>query len=236
MTDEVGTKAEGAGGTVTEDKIKVKGSEFKTFRNIPELAKLPTQARLITVTRNKKNKDGVKEKVVCDEIIVYTISKGFNDWLSQVTPDEFKTFWKDETARKKIKERLRHPGGFHEWMMVCRANVFIGWGVGGNINIKGYKTLTVDVCFNFLKDYIIKDDKNNKYPHCSSKSKSNTGTTTAHVDILKIIEKSEKVGDYKKYREDLKSWASGDLECVAEHNMRTKLDGGVSKLPEQLKI
>lgn len=242
MVDE--TKTDTGGTTpiveVNKDKIEVKGTEFKKFENKPELAKSITQARLITVTKSKKNKDGVKEKVVCNEIVVYTISKGFNDWLSKVNPDEFKTFWDDETARKKIKERLRYPGGFHEWMMVARTNIFIGWGVAENINKDGYKTKTEEVCFNFLEDYIIKGnneyDINNKYPHCSSDAPSNTGTTTAHIDILKIIEKTKEDGKYIKYRKDLKKWANGDEKCVKEYNMRTKLDGGVSNLPSELKI
>lgn len=228
MSDKKATiKAEGAGGTVTEGKVD--SGEDKTKKN--------------------KVNNPVEAKILSDFVKTIPSLRGeigkqnFENWLNDPKNNHIiQKIWNNtdteeyNAARKKILAKLRNPGGYHEWMMVSRANIFVGWGVGGNINKIGYKTLTTGVCFNFLEDYVIKDDKENKYPHCSSESQSNTGTTTAHVDILKIIEKSKKVGDYKKYREDLKKWANGNKKCVKEYNMRTKLNGGVTNLPEQLKI
>lgn len=130
-----GTKTDTGGTTpivkVNKDAIEVTGSEFKKFKNIPVLATSITQARLIKV--KKKNKDD------CKEIIVYTFNDGFKDWISKVTPTEFAIFWNNQVARDKIEDRLRSPGGWHEWLMICETPTFVKWGDADKINNNKYR-------------------------------------------------------------------------------------------------
>ncbi len=52
----------------------------------------------------------------------------FNNWFNSLTSEEFDRVWSDPKLRDKIKERLRHPGGMHEWLLVSRADTFKYWG------------------------------------------------------------------------------------------------------------
>lgn len=54
---------------------------------------------------------------------------GFPDWYRGLTTAEFAEVWADPYMRDFIESRLRHPGGFHEWYMVSRADRFHEWGV-----------------------------------------------------------------------------------------------------------
>ncbi|OKP94386.1 hypothetical protein A3849_29350 [Paenibacillus sp. P46E] len=53
----------------------------------------------------------------------------FNKWFNSLTPDEFDKVWADPKLVDTIKDRLRQPGGLHEWHLVSRADVFKRWGV-----------------------------------------------------------------------------------------------------------
>ncbi|WP_229689303.1 RHS repeat-associated core domain-containing protein [Xanthomonas oryzae] len=56
----------------------------------------------------------------------------FAQWFNNLTPDEFDAIWAQNAST--IKNRLRHPGGMHEWLLVSRANVFKRWGVSRPIS------------------------------------------------------------------------------------------------------
>jgi hypothetical protein len=47
---------------------------------------------------------------------------GFASWFNNLTAKEFARFWSDPAAQRAIKDRLRHPGEWHEWFMVSRAD------------------------------------------------------------------------------------------------------------------
>ena len=53
----------------------------------------------------------------------------FNKWFDNVSVDEFEEMWSSPQLRSKIEDRIRRPGGYHEWHLVARTPKFKQWGV-----------------------------------------------------------------------------------------------------------
>ncbi|WP_311567297.1 DUF6862 domain-containing protein [Photobacterium arenosum] len=68
----------------------------------------------------------------------------FNDWFNNLSSQELRTLWDDTQVRQTIQDRIRAPGGLHEWCMVCRAPDFKDWGVTMD-EIKRFRTQTKDL-------------------------------------------------------------------------------------------
>lgn len=117
--------------------------------------------------------------------------KEFNKWFDDLTYKEFDILWKDLVLRRKVERRLRYPGGYHEWLMVSRANVFKKWGVKAN-EIRTLRTKISDVIF-----------KNPPGRH------GGKGSTKAHNEILKLIDESN---NYQEFVENLVNWSNKRLE------------------------
>ncbi|WP_238350051.1 RHS repeat-associated core domain-containing protein [Pseudomonas sp. SWRI111] len=115
----------------------------------------------------------------------------FNKWFNELTPEEFDTVWSNEDYKNSIKDRLRYPGGMHEWHMVSRADTFKRWGVSAE-QIYELRTAISDVKF-----------VNPAGQH------GGKGSTKAHNEILKIIDNSK---DYGEFRQGLNEWASRRLD------------------------
>ena len=115
----------------------------------------------------------------------------FNKWFNELTPDEFDRVWSNEAYKNAIKDRLRYPGGMHEWHMVSRADTFKRWGVNAE-QIYELRTAIADVKFV------------NPTGHHGGK-----GSTKAHNEILKVIDNSK---DYSEFRQGLNEWAGRRLE------------------------
>jgi hypothetical protein len=111
----------------------------------------------------------------------------FNKWFNSLTPDEFDKVWADPKLRDIIKDRLRHPGGLHEWHLVSRADVFKRWGVSSE-QIAEMRTLISETKF-----------VNPKGKH------GGKGSTTAHNELLDIIDSST---DYDMFKRRLQNWAN----------------------------
>ncbi|MGK9232718.1 RHS domain-containing protein [Inquilinus limosus] len=110
----------------------------------------------------------------------------FQRWFNQLSPDDFDEIWKDPGMRAAIQDRLRSPGGMHEWLMVSRANVFKRWGRTAE-DIMGMRTPTSSTRF-----------INPTGRH------GGLGSTTAHNEILEIIDSSL---DYDNFVRRLQNWA-----------------------------
>jgi hypothetical protein len=117
--------------------------------------------------------------------------KLFNQWFDDLTFKEFDILWKNSILRRKVEERLRYPGGYHEWLMVSRANVFKKWGVKAS-QIRTLRTKISEVIF-----------KNPPGLH------GGKGSTKAHNEILKLIDESK---DYDEFIEKLVIWSEKRLE------------------------
>lgn len=90
-----------------------------------------------------------------------------------------------------IEDRIRQPGGYHEWHLVSRTPKFKKWGVSMD-DIKEMRTLTKDV--KFKKPWGIH---------------GGVGSTTAHNEILNIIDTSN---NYDEFLVRLNKWANDRLE------------------------
>lgn len=126
----------------------------------------------------------------------------FSEWFNSLTPEEFDKIWENSELRDTIEDRLRSPGGLHEWHMVSRAPVFKKWGLTAE-DIAEMRTPIKDVKF-----------KNPPGEH------GGEGSTTAHNEILKIIDGSP---DYESFVKGLRGWAD------------KRLIGGAAALPGRLK-
>ncbi|NMO94995.1 WXG100 family type VII secretion target [Paenibacillus lemnae] len=115
----------------------------------------------------------------------------FNKWFNSLTPDEFDKVWSDPNLRDNIKDRLRHPGGLHEWHLVSRADVFKRWGVTSE-QIADMRTLISET----------------KFVNPTGKH-GGKGSTKAHNELLEIIDSST---DYDMFKRRLQSWANYRFE------------------------
>lgn len=90
-----------------------------------------------------------------------------------------------------MSDRIRQPGGYHEWHLVSRTPKFKEWGVSMD-NIKGMRTMTDDVEF-----------KNPSGIH------GGTGSTASHNQLLYIIDSSS---NYDEFVKRLNNWANDRLK------------------------
>ncbi|ACD23315.1 hypothetical protein FDE76_07465 [Clostridium botulinum] len=127
----------------------------------------------------------------------------FNKFFNSLTSDELNEIWKDSKLRETIEDRLRQPGGLHEWHLVSRTPKFKEWSITAE-QIKELRRSTKDVEF-----------VNPKGKH------GGKGSTTAHNELLKIIDSSL---DYNTFKRRLNNWAN------------YRLDGGIDSLPNGLQI
>ena len=114
-------------------------------------------------------------------------NKEFNKWFDKLSVDEFEKAWNVPALRSKIEDRIRQPGGYHEWHLVARTPQFKKWDVSMD-RIKELRTLTKDVEF-----------VNPPGQH------GGRGSTKAHNEILKIIDNAP---DYESFVRELNEWAS----------------------------
>ncbi len=112
----------------------------------------------------------------------------FQSWFNKLTPDELDKIWSDPSLRKQIEQRLRSPGGFHEWLPVSRAPIFKKWGISAD-QIHQLRTATKDVIF---------------------KAGLHGGdfSGTAHQQLFKLIDESSDFADYVR---KLRKWADENL-------------------------
>lgn len=58
-----------------------------------------------------------KEELAPGGVIPSTKKGAFSKWWNDLTPDELDMLWKDQAIRETIEDRVRSPGGLHEWLM-----------------------------------------------------------------------------------------------------------------------
>lgn len=112
----------------------------------------------------------------------------FQSWFSKLTPDELQKIWADPALRKTIEQRLRSPGGFHEWLPVSRAPIFKKWGITAD-QIHQLRTATKDAVF-----------KSGRHGEDSSGS--------SHQQPFRLIDESP---DFVTYVQKLRKWADDNL-------------------------
>jgi len=88
--------------------------------------------------------------------------------------------------RQRVEDRVRHPGGYHEWHLIARTPRFKNWGISMK-DIKEVRTLTKNVEF-----------VNPPGRH------GGRGSTKAHNEILKVIDSSS---NYESLIKNLNEWA-----------------------------
>ncbi|TXK74428.1 hypothetical protein FT986_11445 [Mesonia sp. K4-1] len=142
--------------------------------------------------RRKKDIEEIKESKIIRQNLIKDVPgiKNFNKWFDELSVEEFDIVWKNEKLKNKVKSRIRHPGGLHEWLMVSRANVFKNWGITAN-KIKILRTEIDKVIF-----------KNPPGYH------GGPGSTKAHNEILDLIDTSE---SYDEFKNKLINWSEKRL-------------------------
>jgi hypothetical protein len=115
----------------------------------------------------------------------------FNMWFDSISVDEFDQMWSVPHLRSKIEDRIRRPGGYHEWHLVARTPKFKRWGVSMD-DIKEMRSLTKDV------EFVNPPGRHGR-----------RGSTKAHNEILKIIDTAP---DYESFVKRLNEWASNRMK------------------------
>ncbi|MDR4436041.1 ribonuclease YeeF family protein [Bacillus tequilensis] len=115
----------------------------------------------------------------------------FNKWFDNLSVDEFEEMWSVPQLRSKIEDRIRRPGGYHEWHLVARTPKFKQWGVSMD-DIKEMRSLTKDV------EFVNPPGRHGR-----------RGSTKAHNEILKIIDTAP---DYDSFVKRLNEWASNRMK------------------------
>ncbi len=127
-----------------------------------------------------------------ENVVVPGVRGGeFASWFNSLTKGEMDALWTSSALRKTVEDRLRHPGGFHEWLPVSRAPKFREWGVKAE-QIWDLRTKTNEVRF-----------MNPAGVH------GGLGSATAHRELFRIIDESSSFADFKLR---LQEWASRRLE------------------------
>ncbi|MGG3476460.1 T7SS effector LXG polymorphic toxin [Peribacillus frigoritolerans] len=214
VTSVVGTKGAGAvakTGAATTKAAAVKGvTKAKELVSIPNLLPYNPKNQLSLaggVPYNVVNGVGLKEQLISMARVesevsgrgtgkvldsVPTVRNGqFKNWFNSLTTEEFDKVWADPKLRESIKDRLRHPGGLHEWHLVSRADTFKYWGVTAE-QIVEMRTLISET----------------KFVNPTGKH-GGKGSTKAHNELLKIIDTSE---DYDMFKRRLQNWADYRFE------------------------
>lgn len=65
-----------------------------------------------STSRNSKHLSDVK--------IPSVSNNEFNKWFDNLSAKEFEEMWNNPQVRSKIEDRIRRPGGYHEWHLVVR--------------------------------------------------------------------------------------------------------------------
>ncbi|MFF2496848.1 ribonuclease YeeF family protein [Peribacillus sp. NPDC058075] len=214
VTSVAGTKGAGAvakTGAATTKAAAVKGvTKAKELTTIPNLLPYNPKNQLSMaggVPYNVVNGVGLKEQLISMAKVesevsgrgtgkvldsVPTVRNGqFKNWFNSLTTEEFDKVWADPKLRESIKDRLRHPGGLHEWHLVSRADTFKYWGVTAE-QIVEMRTLISET----------------KFVNPTGKH-GGKGSTKAHNELLKIIDTSE---DYDMFKRRLQNWADYRFE------------------------
>lgn len=71
--------------------------------------------------------------------------------FDNMSPKEFAQLWSNAQAQSKIVSVLRKPGGYHEWMMVAKADKFQRWGVRAD-EVWSYRTKIKNLTWIIPKD------------------------------------------------------------------------------------
>ncbi|MEP1122621.1 MAG: Hint domain-containing protein [Ilumatobacter sp.] len=114
----------------------------------------------------------------------------FNRWFDELDPDAFReAFENDPDFRDAIKDRIRYPGGRHEWCMCSEVPTIKDWGVSME-EIRDFTTATRDttwvnpntgVAGNHVAPGIPAVDSNN-----------------FHTALREVINSSENVADFNR--------------------------------------
>ena len=134
---------------------------------------------------------GVAPPIISAPNIPSTRGGEFNRWFDNLTDAEFNQLWSNPASRQVIEQRIRQPGGLHEWLLVSRVDRFKSWGVSMD-DIKRFRTPTQDIQF-----------VNPPGVH------GGVGSTVAHNELLRIIDSSS---DFNEFVQKLNIWASRRLE------------------------
>ena len=206
-----------------EGKEAEKNSKFKRILNDDkELNTLYNQIENEkNVSKVKKDLDKVAAKAEKDSTGVSEVGKEteetyrpsldkvpplkngeFYRWFNSLTTKEFNQVWADSQLREKVEYYLRRPGKMHEWLMVSRAPVFKSWGIKAE-QIHELRSNISDV--KYVDPY---------------GAHGKEGSTTAHNEILKIIDSSS---DFIFFKKSLQKWAE------------RRLENGIQGLPEGLR-
>ena len=152
---------------------------------------LSNEVGAVRIGRASVDEIGLKSMGNVLETVPSVRNGEFRNWFNSLTTKEFDNIWADPKLRDSIKDRLRYPGGMHEWHLVSRADTFKYWGVTAE-QITEIRTLISET--NFVNP---------------TGKHGGKGSTKAHNELLQIIDTSK---DYDMFIRRLQNWADYRFE------------------------
>lgn len=133
------------------------------------------------------------------------IDKGFPDWWdNKVTDEQAAIIWKHGKLKDSIENKLRYPGGFHEWCMVCKALTFKSWG----ITVDQIHEFRTDIKTGTLNWTVPDEDGYSNALRGKEGDHNGLGSTTFHNELKAIIEAVPNDGSntvkFNKFKADLR--------------------------------
>ena len=105
------------------------------------------------LTSTRKWLSGQKRitELLVDGKVPSVINNRFNDWFDKMSVEDLNLLWSDSKIQKIIKDRIRHPGGLHEWCMVCETPKWKSWKIPME-EIKRFRTDIPDLTWEVPND------------------------------------------------------------------------------------
>lgn len=173
---------------------------LKQFQKLIDKGVITSYNKLDDVLNNGQLK-ALLESIDAAEHIPW-ISRGFADWFDALSADRLRELMLNKANRDTIGDRIRNPGGMHEWIMVSMTPRAKEWNPPVTIQqIWDLRTPTGDIRLS-----------PNKY-----KPPLNHDSNKMHQHLAALIDRSTSLDDFRNI---LRNWAKDALE------------GGIDDLPD----
>jgi hypothetical protein len=137
----------------------------------------------------------------------------FSEWFDSLTLEELDEFLADAGARKAIARKIRHPGTYHEWLMVAEARRFKQWHVSMRTVLTARTRTGATIGTGFRH--------------------GGKGSTTFHTMLLGMIRSSRSYNDFLM---KLNLWADDNLSPSFSERWPFDVRRGRYSLPSELQI
>ena len=137
----------------------------------------------------------------------------FSEWFDSLTLEELDKYLADPGAREAIASKIRHPGTYHEWLMVAEARRFKRWRVSMRTVLTARTRTGATIGTGFRH--------------------GGTGSSTFHLQLRAMITSSRTYNDFLM---KLNYWADTNLSPSFSERWPFDVRRGRYSLPPELQL